>query len=96
MKSVLEIHAIEALERWHTQIFDLIDSGVFGAHKPSDCLFCRAQRIMESIQDLKDKMNPPTASDGWDAAVEEMTYRPDASDDCAALSGPVNHLVGQG
>jgi hypothetical protein len=61
MKSVLEIHAIEALERWHAQISDLIDSGVFGEHNPSDCLFCRAQRIVESIQDLRDKMYPPNS-----------------------------------
>jgi hypothetical protein len=62
--SFLEIHASDSLEKWNAQMSELIDSGVFGEHRPNDCLFCRAQRIVELIQDLRDKMHPPNSSMG--------------------------------
>ena len=60
MNTIQEIQAIEALERLRVQMLGLVETGVFGPHKPDGCLICPANRIIDDLEDLMEKMQPDT------------------------------------
>ena len=53
-----EIQAIESLDRLRAQMLALVETGVFGPHKPDGCLICPANRIIDDIEALMSKMQP--------------------------------------